>query len=241
MTAERLHEARKVSLKDLACGAERTLENAEQLYREAQLLTAARAVARALLLHQISLEECSKVDTLGAWAVSQLMGFAVDQKKLFAALSRHAAKNKGNAYMLALTEEEIEARSRGDWGAAGQAFRRSQDEFHARSNRDKNAALYVDWGADGFETPSERITQEMVSEIAKRNAEFLGYAHNNVNTLRRIEAEPDALRKLLAGFIERAETLREEQPDHLADALDALLSDFLADGVAQRQSSPPEK
>src|SRR6185312_16646294 len=88
-----------VSLGILAEGAEKTFANAEQLFLEAELLAKAGVVSRALYLHQISLEECSKIDTLGAWAVSLLSGLEVDQKKVLAALTRHASKNKSNAFM----------------------------------------------------------------------------------------------------------------------------------------------
>ncbi len=77
-------------------GAEKTFDNAEQLFREAELLAGVGAVARALCLHQISLEECSKVDSLGAWGVSLVLGFGVNQKKVLAALRGHESKNKAN-------------------------------------------------------------------------------------------------------------------------------------------------
>ena len=97
-------------------------------------------MARALCLHQISLEECSKVNNLGAWAVSLILGFEVDQKKVLAAFSRHASKNKSNAYLLKGSAAETEAKARGDWDAAMAAFRQTQDEFHEKSNRAKNAS-----------------------------------------------------------------------------------------------------
>ncbi len=46
-------------------GAVLIFTNAEALYEEAQLLGQAGHFARATVLHQISMEECSKVDTLG--------------------------------------------------------------------------------------------------------------------------------------------------------------------------------
>ena len=52
----------QASLDVLACGAEKTFDNAERLFHEAELLAKGGAVARALCLHQISLEECSKVN-----------------------------------------------------------------------------------------------------------------------------------------------------------------------------------
>ena len=118
-------------------GAEKAFANAEQLFREARILAEAGAAARALCLHQISLEECSKVDSLGAWATSLVLAFEVDQKKVFYALSWHAPKNKLNAYMLEVSDEEAEARARGDWKAASELFKQSQEQFHATSNQAK--------------------------------------------------------------------------------------------------------
>jgi AbiV family abortive infection protein len=211
-------------------GAEKTLDNAERLFFEAELLAKAGAVARALCLHQISLEECSKVNNLGAWAVSLVLGFEVDQKKVLAAFGRHAAKNKSNAYMLKGSEAETDAKTRGDWEAAMEAFRQTQDEFHETSNRAKNASLYVDWVDGEFAAPSERITDEMLGEITERNAEFLSYAHNGLKMLRRLKKSPDEMKGLLSGFVEQAEKLREEKPDDLMGAMETLLSGFLEEG-----------
>ncbi len=99
-------------------GAEKTFDNAERLYFEAEILAKAGATARALCIHQISLEECSKVESMGAWAASLLSGLGVDQSKVLAAFRRHSSKNKGNAYMLEGSQAEKDARVRGDWKTA---------------------------------------------------------------------------------------------------------------------------
>lgn len=99
----------EASLKALITGAEKMFDNAERLFFEAELLTKAGGIARPLFLHQISLEECSKINTLGAWAVSLLLGRDVNQKKALGAFGRYEAKNKHNAYMLDQGEAEKEA------------------------------------------------------------------------------------------------------------------------------------
>jgi AbiV family abortive infection protein len=109
----------------LARGAEKTFDNAEKLYFEAELLAKAGATARALCLHQISLEECSKVETMGAWATSLLSGLEVDQNKILAASRRHSSKNKSNAYMLEGSPAEKDAKARGDWETVREEFRSS--------------------------------------------------------------------------------------------------------------------
>lgn len=162
--------------------------------------------------------------------VSLVLGFEVDQKKVLAAFGRHAAKNKSNAYMLKGSAAEADAKARGDWEAAMEAFRQTQDEFHETSNRAKNGSLYVDWVDGEFVAPSERITDEMLVEITERNAEFLGYAHNGLKMLRRLEKSPDEMKGLLSGFVEQAEKLRDEKPDDLMGAMETLLSGFLEEG-----------
>lgn len=227
---EKAAKGDQASLAVLVRGAEKTFENAERLFFEAELLAKAGAVARALCLHQISLEECSKVNNLGAWGVSLVLGFEVNQKKVLAAFGRHASKNKSNAYMLKGSEAETDAKALGDWEAAMEAFRQTQDEFHETSNRAKNASLYVDWADGEFAAPSERITSEMLAQITGRNAEFLGYAQNGLKMLRRFEAAPEEMKELLSGFVEKAGTLRKAKPDDLMVAMETLLSGFLDEG-----------
>src|SRR6266403_4803710 len=74
---EKAAKSNQASLDILVRGAEKTFDNAERLFREAEILAKGGAVARALCLHQISLEEGSKVNNLGAWAISLVLGFEV--------------------------------------------------------------------------------------------------------------------------------------------------------------------
>ena len=220
----------QASLEVLASGAEKTFENAEQLFHEAELLAKAGAVSRALYLHQISLEECSKVDTLGAWAVSLLVGLEVDQKKVLAALAKHSAKNKSNAYMLAGSEAEKDAKSRGDLKGAIEAFKKSQEEFHQTSNKAKNASLYVDWVDGAFTAPGEWISKQMLIEITGRNATFLAYAQNRVKMMKRLAEFPDKMRGLLSSFVDQVEKLRDDEAENPVAAIEALLARLLEDG-----------
>lgn len=68
--AEKAAKPDQASLSGLVRGAEKTFHNAERLFHEADILAKGGAVARAFCLHQISLDECSKVNDFGAWAVS---------------------------------------------------------------------------------------------------------------------------------------------------------------------------
>jgi AbiV family abortive infection protein len=111
-------------LSALVRGAEKTFDNAEKLYLEAELLAKAGATARALCLHQISLEECSKIESMGAWATALLSGFDVDQNKVLGALRRHSSKNKTNAYMLEGSQAEKDAKTRDDWETVREEFKK---------------------------------------------------------------------------------------------------------------------
>jgi AbiV family abortive infection protein len=217
-------------------GAEKTFDNAEKLYFEAEILAKAGATPRALCLHQISLEECSKIETMGAWATSLLSGLEVDRNKILAALRRHSSKNKSNAYMLEGSPEEKDAMARGDWEAARKEFRKLQLEFHEASNDPKNASLYVDWKDGEFVSPTEQITREMLSQIIDRNQTFLGYAQNSLKMLRRLGESPEDLQDLVVEFIEAVEKMRADKPDVLMAASKELLQGFLDAGLKRFKS-----
>jgi len=215
-------------LNALVLGAEKIFENAENLYREGLVLAKEGAIARALFLHQISLEECSKIDNMGAWVVSLVSGHEVNQTKMLAAFARHSSKNKTNAYMLEGSEAEEAAKKRGDWKAARNEFRKFQADFHERSNTAKNAALYVDWKAGEFVAPKERISVEMLNEVGARNESFLGYAYNNLRMLKRVAEKPEEMRSQTEEFIAAAEKLRAAKPEDAGPAIDSLIADFLS-------------
>src|SRR5690554_704085 len=63
---------------EIARGANAVFRNADELWSEACALAQLQHFSRALFLHQISLEECAKVDMLGAWATSLLLDHDVD-------------------------------------------------------------------------------------------------------------------------------------------------------------------
>lgn len=214
----------------LLAGARKAFDNAEQLYREARILGDAGATARALCLHQISLEECSKVDSLGAWMTGIVLGHQVDQKKVFAALSRHSSKNKMNAYMLEVSEEEAGAIEAGNHEEAVAIFKKAQEDFHRASNAAKNASLYVDWESGQFVSPAERISEEMLGETRQLNEKFLGYAGVNVRAMGRLFDNSELLREPMLKFIEQAERLREENSGNVSQKLNELLTEFLEEG-----------
>jgi len=236
--AKALPKHDRAFLRVLVRGAEKTFDNAEKLYFEAEILTKAGATARALCLHQISLEECSKIENMGAWATGLLSGLEVDQNKVLASFRRHSSKNKSNAYMLKGSRAEKDAKARGDWELARKEFKKLQTEFHETSNDAKNASLYVDWKDGEFVSPSEQITSEMLAQIIERNQTFLGYAFNSLKMLKRLDKSPDDLQDLIVEFIAAAEKMRAEKPNDLMAAGNELVEKFLDAGLKRLKNKP---
>lgn len=205
-----------------ADGAALIFTNAEALYDEAQLLGQAGHFARATVLHQISMEECSKIDTLGAAATLILLGHDVDEACLASAFRNHKAKNHANAFFARTTDEEMAARARGDWTAASEAFKKFQDKFHAEVNTIKNAGLYVDFQAGQFTAPVDEVDEPTAIAFECMNAFFLKRCDNFLRLLRRMVSEPDFYAELTKNFVERSEALRaakELNPQQIQDAL----------------------
>lgn len=92
-------------MQSLIVGAELIHTNAIALYSEAQTLGKSGAFARAATLHQISMEECSKVDILGGAVVSILTGNDFNEAQLTRSFRDHKVKNHANAYNAEPTDE----------------------------------------------------------------------------------------------------------------------------------------
>jgi AbiV family abortive infection protein len=221
-----MDEKSKSLLSEMSRGVQLTFSNAEQLYCEGELLRKNGSLSRALFLHQISLEECGKIEIVGAWATNLLIGEGVDISKMTKAFRSHEAKNYANSYFAKLTTEEREARKRGAHKEAVEAFRRFQAKFHQELNTAKNASLYVDFKDGMFSAPSEVITEEMVVGIAAVNAYFLGLTGPKVRMLQRMEKDNGVLEKTTKWFVERVEELKASKPDELGTAMDALIQEM---------------
>jgi AbiV family abortive infection protein len=227
----------KTLLSELGRGACEAFANAEQLFREASLLRDHGALNRSLFLHQISMEECAKVDLLAGWATSLLMGMPVDVAKLATAMASHRAKNRMNAYMLTPGEEEAVARQRGDWKGAVEAFKAMQTAFHNKSNSAKNAALYVDFINGKFVSPSERITADMVAELAETNRTYLGLMYPMMSMLSKWEANAESAKRFLTRLRQRMEELKGEYPNS-PDRMMAIVLEEMFE--SERAKRPPD-
>jgi AbiV family abortive infection protein len=221
-------------LSEMSRGAQLTFTNAEELCAEGDLLRRNGSMNRALFLHQISLEECGKIEIIGAWATNLLLGAHVDVPEMTKAFRSHQAKNYANAYFATPTAAELEARARGDTRAAVEAFERFQKRFHNESNAAKNASLYVDFTNNSFSTPSEVITEEMVIGIATVNLYFLRLTGPKVRMLGRMSKDEGALERTIKGFSERAADLRAQKPEDAAGAMEALMQEIFSKYKSER-------
>ena len=221
-----MDEKSKYLLSEMSRGVQLTFSNAEQLYREGELLRKNGSLSRALFLHQISLEECGKIEIVGWWATTLLTGGVVNIAKMTKAFRNHQAKNYANSYFAKLTPEEREAKTNDERMKAAEAFRRFQEKFHQESNTAKNASLYVDFKGGKFSAPSDVITEEMVVDIAAVNAYFLGLTGPKVRLLERMEKDNGVLARTFTWFMERAEEIKASKPDEPRAAMDTLMQEM---------------
>ena len=213
-------------LAEVSRGISKAFENARELSREAALLRSHGALSRSLFLHQISMEECGKIEILGATAVSLIADHETELSKVAAALTRHKAKNRANAYLLPLTDEEEAAAETGDWERALRSFSERQADFHAHSNTAKNASLYVDFSEHRFTAPAEVITEDMVEALAILNYQFLELAEPKVRMVARWTTDRDETRKTVVWFLGRAEGLKSQPDMDPREALSLLMSEL---------------
>lgn len=195
----------KATLDELMRGALLAFDNADALYNEAQLLRTSGAFARALTLHQISMEECSKLDILCAAATSIVMGHPVDMDKLAGRLRQHKVKNYNSAYLSARTEAEVEAAKRGDGAAAAKIFEDRQADIHQLLNTNKNASLYVDIEGGMFVAPSEKITEEMAVQLQQVNGMLMRHGARSLQVLRTMVDEPGTFAARATSFVTMVE------------------------------------
>jgi AbiV family abortive infection protein len=208
---------------EMARGAKLLFDNAEALYNEAQLLGTQGHFARALCLHQVSMEECSKIDLLGAAVVGMLVGHPIDLEKLSKRMAQHKVKNYNNAYFMSATDAERDARKSGDWATARKLFRLQQEAFHTALNDNKNASLYVDFVEGRFVTPSERVSETLATQTQQMNGFFLNHGSLHVRLLQRFIDEPDLLEGRLKTLLTSFQGLQEIAPAEREDRLMELL------------------
>lgn len=216
----------KSPLDEFIRGAQITFTNALELYREAVLLSNSNAFSRAHFLHQISLEECAKVEILGAAVTSMLMGENIDLEKLTNAFRSHAAKNRTNAYFLRPSKKEKVAHQDGDIKVAIDAFTKTQAKFHQKSNAEKNTSLYVDFKNQQFFAPNQQITPRMLAKIRRLNERYLDLTAPKLPMLLRMQKMPDEYQKFFGLIKKRITTTQEKRFPNLQKAIGEILEEM---------------
>lgn len=217
-----MKEEDKTQLAELIRGAEITFANAEQLFQEASLLRENGHLSRSIFLHQMAMEECAKVDMIGAAAVSILTGHQVDMKALTRSFRDHKAKNFANAYMAEAEEAELAARKANDHKAAIAAFEKSQKEIHTFLNNAKNASMYVDFTDGRFVSPNDVVTKDLAEMIAGVGYYYMCVTYPRIRLLQRVSREPDVVREWTKDLEETMTKLVKGQAS-LKDQEDAVM------------------
>ncbi|RZI31150.1 AbiV family abortive infection protein [Pseudomonas orientalis] len=216
-------------------GAQKVFENADRLFYEAGVLADVGAFPRGYLLHQISLEECGKIEILCAAILSHLIGKEVDVKSLSRVFRRHESKNKINAYFLPFSEEEQVAEKNNDIAAAVSSFKIVQEEFHKESNNLKNSSLYVDFDG-GFTSPVDVISQDDYERIRAQNATFMGLTNVKVQMLSRWRGDLNGAVKEAQEIFEflDEEKLGEKPLAEVRDVISQRLKDIARERKTQK-------
>lgn len=225
----------KALLAEFVRGGELIFDNAEQLYREARILRENGAFGRALCLHQLSNEECGKLEILGGYAMTITLGHDFSPAKMAKRFRDHEAKNYAMVYFASVTDEERAARRRGDWTGSSKAFKKLQAKLHNIFNTNKNASLYVNFDGGTFSAPKEVITAELVDEMAVLNEYFLGITAPYVRLLHRVASNEFGLQDVARKFVQHMEELRAQKPNDPEGVLHTCLQEMLESVKAQRE------
>jgi AbiV family abortive infection protein len=235
----KLNERDDALLMELVRGAEVCFANAEQLFQEATLLREHKHFCRSIFLYQIAMEECAKVDMIGAAATGLTFGRPVDLDRLEKDFRDHKAKNFSNAYMSEASAAEKAAREANDSKAARAAFKESQREIHAFLNTAKNASMYVDLKNGRFVAPNDVVDEEAASMIAGLAYYFMSITYPRLRPLRRMLDEPELHSELMAGFGEAM--IKGLTEKGTMGAMDEAISSYVREMAATLTSKKTKK
>jgi AbiV family abortive infection protein len=203
-------------------GVQLAFRNAEDLFAEAELLREQGHHARSLALHQISIEECGKIEIIGGWAMHVFLGGEFDLEKMISAFRSHKAKNYANAYFTEVLGDELEAKKSGEVKAAVEAFKALQKKFHKDSNDAKNAALYVDFMDGQFVSPTDLITAETAWGTAAVNHHFLSLTWPKVGMVENLLKDTGPMKSTLTWMTEQVKKMKGEKVEDPEAAMAAV-------------------
>jgi AbiV family abortive infection protein len=193
------------TIADLLSGAECIYKNAQHLYEEAVILSEHGRNERSLFLHQISLEECAKIDMIGPLATTILISGKFDLKKFEKSFKKHESKNHINAYTCPASAEESNARESENWEKSRQAFKNFQKEYHRDMNNQKNNSLYVNFADGTFISPQDIIRPSDLENISAQNKYYLEQIPVKLSVMKRMIASPTEQAHITSKFIEFTE------------------------------------
>ncbi|WP_118950497.1 AbiV family abortive infection protein [Taibaiella helva] len=170
MTSKSTIRLENIDLEELKRGCKITIENAEEMIEEADILINNKRFARAYTLYQLGIEEVGKSNLLLQLIFDLKIGRKVDAKALNKEFKFHQAKSKSSivfekaALLLMLsTSQEGSAQER-----VKQFFEESEkvDKENANMlNDNKNKSLYVGIENGKFISPKYIITTEMALNL----------------------------------------------------------------------------
>lgn len=218
-------------------GVQLAFRNAEELFAEAELLREKGHHARSLALHQISIEECGKIEIITGWAMHIFLGGELDLQKMVTAFRSHKAKNYANAYFTEVLGAELEARQSKDVKAAVDAFKELQKRFHKDSNDAKNAALYVDFVDGRFFSPGDVITPEVAWGTAAVNHHFLSITWPKVALFENLLKDTGPMESALSWMAEEMQKMKSGKVEDPEAAMAALFEQM----VERYKTDPPSE
>lgn len=179
--------------KDLILFSKAVLKNAELLFKEAELLAKNNCLPRAYFLHQISLEECAKIEIFGHFCVRYFRLGKIEFSRLKSKIISHKSKNITNAYFQRLTDGELKAIKKGDSALFAKEFFKMRERFHKERNYYKNSALYVDIDKDRPLSPQDHFDKKIIKFINEENREYIYLARLKIGVMQYIEKNPKAI------------------------------------------------
>jgi AbiV family abortive infection protein len=203
---------------NLVAGLELTIENAKSLFNEAEILKAHGAIHRAVFLHQISMEECAKVEMISSVLLEYIVNAKIDLETLKRRVSSHENKNRANAYYFSDKDEDVLDHA---------AFKRFQKKFHTISNNTKNNSLYVNIENQSFSLPEKRNMEQYLEALVQKNKDILRIATTHMELSKKAQREPEKTkneyiinRKFLLDSLNKAASPQEALKDFIGKIKD---------------------
>jgi len=201
----------KLSDKTLIKGAELSLENAEELIKEANLLLKNKYYARAYTLFHLSIEEVGKSSILMEACIFGTCSTLSQSNNLLKEIRDHKLKTKRSLridYMLAslVKQNSLKKILMNNMYSQGLAINKINDL--------KNYSLYVSYLNNTFKKPKDIITKTSVNNLkfyAERRFIFLKHFNsmlvNCIDVLKDLAKKPNYKEEIMAKVLSEDDSL----------------------------------